>query len=189
MPKPTRKSTKKRTLIIAAIIITALLTAFILLHQSGALRGITGQSHTPTEPSDQPASPTEPAPQPPEEQYLVLEDWGVQFEIPEGLEPKYYKTYDERNNREIYEFTTRAIENLGGACIEPNNEGLHPPRIILLRETDAMQDRIPLRNSPIDGYYYYLTGSPYYCSDHGDRLQDADMKSLLSMLETISVAR
>ena len=96
---------------------------------------------------------------------------------------------DGDGNLSSYAFTTKGIENLGGACVEPNSSGLTPPRTYLLRDTKKEDNRIYLKDSPIDGYFYYVGGSPYYCSNGDDDKQDAETKLLLDMLNTISSAR
>lgn len=92
---------------------------------------------------------------------LVLNDWGVKFTIAAPLastEVK-YKARDANS----YVFTTSRIEALGGEC----TKSPYGDTASLIRFTEkpvAVPDGELINESPINGYYYALSGPIASCS-------------------------
>ena len=126
--------------------------------------------------------------------YLVLEDWGIKFKLPDsGSEVRSYKLPVKPNDMgftEIYEFTTKRVEELGGRCAKATSDG-SAIRLALLQRTpqylDEVTGTIRLNDGqPINGYYYFLTGAQSVCSDGNDevsgQIQIEDRKLVTDLL-------
>lgn len=121
-----------------------------------------------------------------EVEYVNLEDWGVAFEQPETLEITFYKGSD--SGIDSYEFSTKAVEALGGQCIATSDHSAMSIASIV-RETSAEGERlnsIEVNNGePINGYYYYIYGSHSLCSEEGGDIQTADREQLIEALRQL----
>ncbi|MFZ1801597.1 MAG: hypothetical protein WAW62_02420 [Candidatus Saccharimonas aalborgensis] len=100
--------------------------------------------------------------------YLVLEDWGVKMLLPSFEKAFVYKKIS-MNGKDAYAFTTKAIDNLGGDCaLASTNNGT---LVVVWRESQS-SDQIdsPRLNGgkPINGYYYYRSGSFAPCSEENN---------------------
>lgn len=196
MPKHNSKSTSHRKLLIPAVIAVifiASVATFALFRSGGIFNMRTQRSETAPQSTNPEISVTkEPAEEVSDTRYLTLEDWGVKFEVPDGLgEVRYYKTADWG-----YEFTTQRVEDIGGKdsdfCVESNDSNRKAQRLaVLSRSIEASKSAIskPLLDRPLNGYYYYYDGAHSICSDNGTDIQIADRDSLVEMLKTISPAR
>lgn len=117
----------------------------------------------------------------PENEYLILEDWGIKFKIPEGSSGiKFYKFA----NIDAYDFSTDRVEALGGLCVDPEvgeavrlaSIGRLPTRSENTTSTAFFIDQ------PIDGYYYHVQGSQAACAESEYKMQSEDRLMLFEML-------
>ncbi len=122
--------------------------------------------------------------------YLVLEDWGVKFKIPDSLtDIKSYKLTAASNSKGItdyYEFTTQRVEDLGGQCAGSTSNG-SVIRLDSLDRTQTKQDEFASTapandNEPIANYYYYVSGGQSTCADQGTDIQTQDRNAIYTML-------
>lgn len=195
MPKHNSINTNHSKLILSTVIVAILLTsvlAFALFRLGGTLNNQIQQSETLSQPPNPEAPVTQdPSPEVMDRRYLTLEDWGVKFEVPEGIgEARYYR-YE---NNDAYSFTTGRIEALGQRCTPESKEVAIRP--VSIFKYDAKLDLaetgsppILISEEPIDGYYYYYTGPQSYCSTDGMDIQNQDIRLLESMVKTVSPAR
>lgn len=125
--------------------------------------------------------------------FLVLDDWHVKFEIPTEIdEVKYYKvTFNNDNGMFMnYEFTTQRVEDLGESCGLPSELNM----VIRLggltrRDTaDAKSGERLVNRQPIDGFYYHLTGAQSFCSSKNPKLQMNDKGLIEELLLSLQAA-
>ena len=120
-----------------------------------------------------------------EAKYLILDDWGVRFKLPQdGVSVLYKKTTG--NGMVTYGFNTQAVDALGGYCtLDKASGGL----AAVTRESAKLVDYASMKplnnNEPIGGYYYYMSGSQAPCSDSNQALEMSERQKLMNMLETI----
>lgn len=190
-------STKKSKFIIliALVLVLVGIVIFVILYRPGGVLSQNVQegidTNEPAQPGAQnPTSPDEPKDVTLDKRYLVLEDWGVRFTIPEGLEGvKYYKKHDWG-----YYFTTERVEAIGsqdGDICDGSSSGAYT-LVAVSRTKEALPketDPKPLPNTPIDGYYYYWDGSHSVCSDKSMDIQTEDRKKIETMVQTIAPVR
>jgi len=121
----------------------------------------------------------------PNKGYLVLKDWGVKFQIPDGLtDVKYYKV----DGYDSYELTTSRVEDLGGDCTTPPVDKV--PGVIRLdglsrtqtKREEFMSSQPANNNEPINGYYYIATGGQSLCSNEGVDIQKQDRDLIYQMI-------
>jgi hypothetical protein len=116
----------------------------------------------------------------PNEDYLVLDDWGVKFKLPKesGEVLVYKKTVSNQNGTfESYDLTTKRVEGLGQRCAPDASEGVI--RLSSIGRLKAKQEQyssaFPANNNePINGYYYYVSGGQSICSEEHTDWQSAD---------------
>ena len=121
--------------------------------------------------------------------YLVLEDWGVKFELPDGLSSvKFFKNATTANSKDsdAYELTTERVEALGGQCAGETSDG-KAIRLASINRTQTRQDDLASSvatngNNPIAGYYYYVSGGQSICADQGADIQAQDRDTIVNML-------
>jgi hypothetical protein len=121
------------------------------------------------------------------EGYLVLENWGIKFKLPENSgEIRYYKedVTNDNDSSELYSFTTKRVEELGEYCSPDSRED--PIRLAFISRSDIKLDHILnatlANNEPINGYYYYMAGTQNLCANKGDELQTTDKSMIEKML-------
>ncbi len=117
---------------------------------------------------------------------IVLEDWGIKFDISEYDLPTGGITYRKSiNNHEAYEFSTARVEALGQRCSTPDGRKL---ATISRVHTAAGEQPLELQgtpineSNPIDGYTYYTNSAQATCSDEGMSVQIDDMQLLLRII-------
>lgn len=120
-----------------------------------------------------------------EKQYLVLEDWGIKFKLPQTeSEIVYYK--EEANGVEYYDFTTRRVEALGGICAESDDQGSVTRLGSISRSSTKNEDHPSAYaindNEPLGDYYYYNSGAQSLCADASPEIQAEDRKLVNDML-------
>lgn len=203
-------STKKSKIIIliALVLVLVGIVIFVILYRPGGVLSQNVQegidTNEPAQPGAQnPTSPDEPKDVTLDKRYLVLEDWGVQFIIPEGLEGiRYYKVNGTggRDDAYYYEFTTERVELLGGQCREPAEHSV--PGVIRLVSVSRYTSKLDLGNrgsqpalmneeNTINGYYYYRSTTQSDCRNNDDseasaKLLRQDVLLLESMIQTIT---
>ena len=207
MPKHNQKPAKQHKIILVTVAVLVLvvgLVAFALFHSGGILNSRVQQPEADTSPPvlQSPVAET-PSGISSEGRYLVLEDWGVKFEVPEGLSGvRYYRQnsniYPELKSvaNEWYEFSTARVEALGGKgdniCVEPNDRNLPASRLGgVIRSTEILPiETRPLNGQPIGDYYYYYYGSSQsVCSVDSTDIQQADLSAVHEMIKSISGSR
>ena len=80
---------------------------------------------TTTQSAETPANPVE-QPKDSTEGYLVLEDWGIKFKLPEDSgEIRYYKenVTNDNGSFDYYSFSTKRVEELGEQCSADSEKG------------------------------------------------------------------
>lgn len=187
MPKHNSKRTDNRKYIILAIITVILIgsvTSFALFSSGGVFNSQTQQSEASPQPTPLQTPDTQDLSDISDTHYLTLEDWGVKFEIPNGVgELKYYK------DGNFYSFTTSRVEALGDLCVSPNDQGVGAVRLAAIGRTMEpdwnIEENPPLGDRVIGGYYYYIIGSQSLCSSKGADIQTADKKLIESIFKTI----
>lgn len=192
MPKHNPKSSNKSritALAVAVIILVVGVVTFILFRPDGMLNRQAQQGADTTQPakSEPPIAET-PSTDIDDKRYLVLEEWGVRFEVPEGLEGvRYYKTSDN-----LYQFTTQRVEALGDICDEPNDRGTDASRLGGLGRTTKpdwnTDENPPLGGGAIEGYYYYYQGAQSICSTRDVDAQYQDKQLIESMIKSLGRA-
>lgn len=193
--KPTKKSINKNLVmgIVAAVVVIALGIGSYMFLQDRADKqnSNTGNTDSPSAPSTEEPVDKEPGEEPADGRYLVLEDWGVRFTIPEGLEGiKYYYN----NKYDSYGFTTERVERLGGNCKEPVEDSwLGVIRLAGVnrstepRPDDSYMAPYPLNgNQPINSYYYSYTLAQSTCAQtDSEGLQQIDRQLFGDMVKSI----
>ena len=115
--------------------------------------------------------------------YLVLDDWGVKFKIPTGLNNtniNYTKKTD------TFYLTTARVEALGGLC----SDGNHP--LVIIYKYSAKQDfsnnvSAPNYINQVGDNYYYYAGTQSSCGGEGANVNLAadDGKLLIELVKNI----
>lgn len=138
------------------------------------------------------------SPSPATSTLLTIADWGVKLQLESSLSNTrvvYDKQISSDRPPQIsYSFTTSRVEALGGNCA---NTTLQFGAIaILLRFSDkpvATPDGELINNSPIDGYYYVLTGPSASCSGLGvepeNPIETQDRAALKASLKSLSAIK
>ena len=117
--------------------------------------------------------------------YLVLEDWGIKFKLPETKSKiVYYKVDNEAGPQ--YEFTTKRVEALGDSCVEPSKQGTVGRLGILTRSATKFDElyssNATNNNEPLNGYYYYASASNGPCAMDSPEIQLEDRNLINAML-------
>ena len=159
-----------------------------LIYQNGVKQknSNVGETNSPLSPSDQNPVEVKPGEKPADGQYLVLNDWGVKFKIPNGLSSVKYYYNDEYDS---YDFTTERVEALGGQCKEPPEYPV--PGVIrlisLMRNDNPVEEGqptglvgVPLNdNKPLGVHYYRYNSAQSSCTngpdDQGFQGKDRDL--------------
>jgi hypothetical protein len=184
------KKNPKRVLIVISIVAVLLVGALLLsmyLRQTSIFSSINSSSS----PESIPMTPTTPEQQTPgvDGNYLTIQDWGVKFEIPLGLNGiKYYKVA----NHDSYEFTTKRVEDLGDQCnTSTTNETVIRIGGVSRRDTPRPESQYtapyPLNNNnDLGGKYYTYSMTQSSCSTNDPNgFQQRDRQLLEEMFMTI----
>lgn len=116
----------------------------------------------------------------PNEGYLVLDDWGIKFKLPEdaGEVLAYKETISNQYGTfESYNLTTKRVEGLGQQCV-PDASGEVIRLSGISRRTvkqEQYSSAFPANNNePLNGYYYYVSGGQSVCSEEHTDWQSTD---------------
>lgn len=124
--------------------------------------------------------------------YLVLEDWGVKFKIPETKsEIVYYKV--QNDDGFFFEFTTKRVEALGENCVDNSTGGA--TRLGAISRSSVKREGVYIigsrpfnNNEPMgDGYYYYFSYTSALCADASGDIQGEDRRVIENLLDTLNL--
>lgn len=123
---------------------------------------------------------------------LILNDWGIKFTVSSSLtstEVKY-----QAKDTDAYVFTTTRIQALGDECAKsPFGDAVSLTRFA--EKLMAVPDGELLNESPINGYYYVLSGPISSCSSLNsnqqpvnlvDPIETTDRDAIKTTLKTLS---
>lgn len=125
---------------------------------------------------------------------LNIEDWGIEFTIPEYLRNTSIKYFERKSNEgsSVYVFTTSRIQELGGKCLEQT----FGDTINIIKFTEkpvAVPDGELLNQELVNGYYYALGGPIASCSGFDEsgvmrtpsQIEIDDRRALKEMARTL----
>lgn len=123
--------------------------------------------------------------------YLKIEDWKVKFKLTQGAsEVTYYEVpavsdyvkagYDAKQ----FEFSTKAVEDLGENCIYSEDGNVVTRLATLRRSKEKIADGPIVNNGqPVGGYYYYVVGAQSSCSTVGTDVQIKNRADVVELLK------
>lgn len=118
---------------------------------------------------------------------LKLNEWNISFTIPAALTSTEIKY--EAKDTDTFVFTTNRIKALGGECAKsPFGDTVSLTRFS--EKPLAIPDGELLNESPINNYYYVLSGPIAYCSSQNSQqinpIESSDRDALKITLKTLS---
>lgn len=117
--------------------------------------------------------------------YLVLEDWGVKFQLPTDLGSNVITYHKATDLTDGYYFSTQRVEAQGGACV-PTGQGYTSMGAITRQNSLATGVSYgPVLVDKIGAYYYYYSHPQATCGDNVANAEVEDAGMLQVMLWNI----